>query len=94
MNNNGMTSVLLTKFLFAIDSAYTERYMGLPNITDNYKGYEEADVSKWAESLRDKMFYLIHGTADDNVHFHQSMALVKALTSRGVLFRQQASSVI
>ena len=64
------------------DSAYTERYMGFPNITDNYKGYEEADVTKWAERLKNKMFYLIHGTADDNVHFHQSMALVKALTSR------------
>lgn len=71
------------------DSAYTERYMGLPNITDNYKGYEEADVSKWAENLRNKMFYLIHGTADDNVHLHQSLALVKALATRGILFRQQ-----
>lgn len=71
------------------DSAYTERYMGLPNITDNYKGYEEADISKWAESLRDKMFYIIHGTADDNVHFQQSIALIKALTSKGILFRQQ-----
>lgn len=71
------------------DSAYTERYMGLPNVTDNYKGYDEADVCKKAHLLKDKMFYLIHGTADDNVHLQQSMALVKALSDAGVLFRQQ-----
>ncbi|KAG5894537.1 hypothetical protein JTB14_026825 [Gonioctena quinquepunctata] len=71
------------------DSAYTERFMGLPNVTDNYKGYEEADVSKKATQLRDKMFYVIHGTADDNVHLQQTMALVKSLSEAGTLFRQQ-----
>ncbi|KAI4468726.1 protease family s9bc dipeptidyl-peptidase iv-related [Holotrichia oblita] len=71
------------------DSAYTERYMGFPNVTDNYKGYDEADVSKKADLLKDKMFYLVHGTADDNVHLQQSMALVKALSEAGTLFRQQ-----
>ncbi|XP_066142591.1 inactive dipeptidyl peptidase 10 [Euwallacea fornicatus] len=71
------------------DSAYTERYMGLPNVTENYKGYDEADVSKKAAQLRDKMFYLVHGTADDNVHLQQSMVLVKALSEADTLFRQQ-----
>ncbi|CAB3385449.1 Hypothetical predicted protein [Cloeon dipterum] len=71
------------------DSVYAERYMGSPNVTANYKGYDEADVTKRAEFFRDKMFYLIHGTADDNVHFQQSMMLAKALTFKGVLFRQQ-----
>ncbi|VEN54444.1 unnamed protein product, partial [Callosobruchus maculatus] len=71
------------------DSAYAERYMGLPNVTDNYKGYDEADVSKKAEQLKEKMFYLIHGTADDNVHLQQSMLLVKAMAEAGTLFRQQ-----
>lgn len=71
------------------DSMYTERYLSSPNVTDNYKGYEEGDLSKYADLLRDKQYLLVHGTADDNVHFQQSLLLAKALTSRGVLFKQQ-----
>lgn len=41
------------------DSAYTERYMGLPNVTDNYKGYEEAELIKVADQLRDKQYLLV-----------------------------------
>lgn len=70
------------------DSAYTERYMSWPNVTDNYKGYKEGDLAEQAGKLRDKQYLLIHGTADDNVHIQQSMALSKALTANGVLFQQ------
>lgn len=83
---------IIVRSLFFTDSAYTERYMGLPNVTANYKGYDEADVNKKAAELKDKMFYLIHGTADDNVHLQQSMALVKALSDAGTLFHQQVST--
>jgi len=75
------------------DSAFTERYMGLPNVTDNYRGYEESDVTKRAGNLREKLFLLIHGTADDNVHYQQSMMLIQALTAEGVLFRHQVFSL-
>lgn len=62
--------LLFVKYLFGIvvkfyyikistDSTYTERYMGMPNLTDNYKGYEEADLSKHAAELKDKQFLLV-----------------------------------
>uniref|UniRef100_A0AAG5DCG6 Venom dipeptidyl peptidase 4 n=1 Tax=Anopheles atroparvus TaxID=41427 RepID=A0AAG5DCG6_ANOAO len=70
------------------DSTYTERFMGMPNVTDNYKGYEDSDLSKHAEKLRDKQFLMVHGTADDNVHFQQSVVFSKALSSKGALFKQ------
>lgn len=41
------------------DSAYTEKFMGLPNVTDNYKGYEEGDLSKYVDQLKDKQFLLV-----------------------------------
>lgn len=72
-----------------LDSAYTERYMGIPNVTDNYKGYEEADLTRHIEGFKDKMYYLVHGTADDNVHLQQSMLLAKALSQAGIIYRQQ-----
>ncbi|OXA63602.1 Inactive dipeptidyl peptidase 10 [Folsomia candida] len=71
------------------DSAYTERYMGKPNVSDNYKGYADSDVTKNVEPLASKMFFLAHGTADDNVHIQHSMLLAKALIEKKILFRQQ-----
>lgn len=73
------------------DSFYTERMMGTPNVTDNYRGYEESDLSKRAGNLRDKPFLLIHGSADNTVHLQHSMILVHALTEEGVMFRHQVS---
>lgn len=58
-------------------------------MTDNYKGYEESDLSKYVDNLRERQFLLVHGTADDNVHVQQSMVLARALTSKGVLYKQQ-----
>ncbi|XP_060657686.1 uncharacterized protein LOC132792360 isoform X1 [Drosophila nasuta] len=71
------------------DSTYAERFLSFPNVTDNYKGYEESDLSKYVDNLRDRQFLLVHGTADDNVHVQQSMVLARALTSKGVLYKQQ-----
>ena len=58
------------------DNIYTERYMARP--TDNPTGYEESSPIKYAGNLKGN-FLLIHGTADDNVHIQNSMALEEAL---------------
>ena len=41
------------------DSTYTERFMGMPNLTDNYQGYDEGDLSKHVDQLKDKQFLLV-----------------------------------
>ncbi|XP_011154777.2 venom dipeptidyl peptidase 4 isoform X1 [Harpegnathos saltator] len=70
------------------DSIYTERYMGLPSENDNLAGYNDTDISRRVEGIRGKKYMLIHGTADDNVHYQQSMALAKALEYQDILFNQ------
>jgi len=58
------------------DNIYTERYMRRPQ--ENEKGYDENAPEKMADMLKGK-FLLIHGTADDNVHFQNSVMLVDNL---------------
>ena len=58
------------------DNVYTERYMRTPQ--DNAKGYDENAPEKMADRLKGK-FLLIHGTADDNVHFQNAVMLTNAL---------------
>lgn len=65
--------------------------MGMPTLSGNYKGYQEADLSQQVEGFKDKMFYLVHGTADDNVHLQQSMELARALSQAGIIYRQQVT---
>ncbi|XP_006812913.2 dipeptidyl peptidase 4-like [Saccoglossus kowalevskii] len=60
------------------DSAYTERYMGFPS--DNLQGYLASNVSSLAKNFIDKSFLVVHGLADDNVHFQNTANLIKALT--------------
>ncbi|XP_014233663.1 dipeptidyl aminopeptidase-like protein 6 [Trichogramma pretiosum] len=71
------------------DSAYAEKYMGYPNVSSNYQGYLEADLTRKVKDLKGKKFFLIHGTADSNVQFQQSLVLSRHLTDSGILFRQQ-----
>ncbi|MCU7494907.1 MAG: S9 family peptidase [Ignavibacteria bacterium] len=66
------------------DDIYTERYMSLPEL--NEKGYEESAVLNYAENLKGK-FLLIHGMADDNVHFQNSVELVNRLIDANKQFR-------
>lgn len=58
------------------DSVYTERFLLTPQ--ENPKGYDENSPTTYANLLKGK-FLLIHGTADDNVHFQNSIEFSEAL---------------
>ncbi|CAG8740717.1 17728_t:CDS:2, partial [Acaulospora morrowiae] len=61
------------------DTAYTERYMGLPE--ENAEGYYRGSVLNWVENFPDEEHRLLiaHGKIDENVHFKNSELLVSAL---------------
>ncbi|NXV47785.1 DPP4 peptidase, partial [Uria aalge] len=69
------------------DSIYTERYMGLPTASDNLKNYNSSTVMARAEKFKEVEYLLIHGTADDNVHFQQAAQISKALVDAEVDFQ-------
>ncbi|XP_049629323.1 dipeptidyl peptidase 4 [Suncus etruscus] len=69
------------------DSVYTERYMSLPTLEDNLDHYRNSTVMSRAENFKQVEYLLIHGTADDNVHFQQSAQISKALVDAGVDFQ-------
>ncbi len=62
------------------DTVYSELYNGLPQ--ENPAGYNDNAPLALAPLLRDDRtrLLLIHGTADDNVHFQNSAEMVRALT--------------
>lgn len=65
------------------DSIYTERYMGLPK--DNAKGYDAFSPTHNMNKVEGELL-LVHGTADDNVHFQNSVEMVNALIKANVQF--------
>ncbi|NXP82073.1 DPP4 peptidase, partial [Ramphastos sulfuratus] len=69
------------------DSIYTERYMGLPLASDNLNNYNSSTVMARAEKFKEVDYLLIHGTADDNVHFQQAAQISKALVDAEVDFQ-------
>ncbi len=65
------------------DDIYTERYMSLPKL--NPEGYKNSSVLTYAGNIKGKLL-LIHGTADDNVHFQNSVELVNELIANNIQF--------
>ena len=61
------------------DTIYTEIYNDLPQ--DNPSGYDDNSPINFADRLRDDRTRLLimHGTADDNVHFQNTMEMCNAL---------------
>src|SRR5205807_9308234 len=58
------------------DTIYQERYMGLPH--DNAEGYREGSPVTYAHKLKGNLL-IVHGTADDNVHYANTEAVVNEL---------------
>jgi dipeptidyl-peptidase 4 len=58
------------------DDIYTERYMRTPK--ENPDGYKEGNVINYVDSLKGKLL-IVHGSADDNVHFQNTMDFVNAM---------------
>lgn len=68
------------------DSVYTERFMRTPQ--ENFEGYAATSPIRLAKNLQGKLL-LVHGTADDNVHFQQTMDYAEALVQAGKQFDMQ-----
>ena len=58
------------------DNIYTERFMRTPK--ENAEGYDANSPVNYVNLMKGK-FLLVHGAADDNVHYQNSMELINAL---------------
>ena len=64
------------------DTIYTEIYNGIPE--QNPEGYDNNSPINYADRLSDNTrLLIIHGTADDNVHFQNAMEMCRALNRAG-----------
>ncbi len=69
------------------DTIYQERYMGLPD--DNIEGYTQGSAIHFAEQLAGNLL-LVHGTADDNVHYQITELLIDELIRHKKQFTMMA----
>ncbi|GGO97565.1 S9 family peptidase [Stakelama pacifica] len=69
------------------DTVYQERYMGLPE--ENKEGYKNGSPITFADRLQGNLL-LIHGTADDNVHYQNQDQLVDRLIRANKQFTMMA----
>ncbi len=65
------------------DNIYTERYMRMPK--ENTKGYDENAPMYFTKNIKGK-FLIIHGTADDNVHFQNSVMMIENMIQNNIDF--------
>ncbi len=65
------------------DTIYTERFMRTPQ--ENPEGYDLNSPLNYADRLKGKLL-LVHGSADDNVHFQNTMRMVEALVQANKQF--------
>lgn len=66
--------------------------MGLPTAEDNQVGYTESDLTRRARLLAGHHWLLLHGNADDNVHYQNAMAISRELQELDLPFEQMVST--
>jgi dipeptidyl-peptidase 4 len=69
------------------DTIYQERYMGLP--ADNVEGYRNGSPIHFANQLKGNLL-IVHGTGDDNCHFHGVETLIDELITHNKPFTMMA----
>ncbi|AWO95559.1 putative dipeptidyl peptidase 4 [Scophthalmus maximus] len=79
----GMAVAPVSKWEY-YDSIYTERYMMEPS--ENADAYTNSTVTARAQNFHPVQYLLVHGTADDNVHFQQGAEISEALVEEQVDF--------
>jgi dipeptidyl-peptidase 4 len=65
------------------DNIYTERYMRTPQ--ENASGYDDNSPINHTDKIKGK-YLIIHGTADDNVHFQNATQMISALVKSNIDF--------
>lgn len=65
------------------DTIYTERYMRTPR--ENPEGYDNNSPINHVPDIKGKLM-LVHGSADDNVHYQNTLEMTAALIDAGVQF--------
>jgi dipeptidyl aminopeptidase len=77
----GMAVAPVTDWRF-YDSIYTERYMLTPQA--NGHGYDASAITNISALSQNVRWLMMHGVADDNVHFQNSLTLLDKLDLNGV----------
>ena len=67
------------------DTAYTERYLGVPAPAGTADSYAKNGLLPYAKELS-RPLLIEHGTVDDNVHFSETLLLTDALFRAGKRF--------
>ena len=82
----GISVAPVTNWRF-YDSVYTERYMRTPK--ENPDGYDDNSPLSHAGEIKGN-YLIIHGSADDNVHFQNTMEFTEKMVQAGVQFDMAA----
>ena len=82
----GVSMAPVTDWRF-YDSIYTERFMLTPQ--QNEAGYDSASALLRTPDMNSRLL-IMSGTADDNVHFYNTLKYTSKLTSEGKIYDMMA----